>query len=491
MVDLPQHAALISLFLNMGNPDFAFHNEFQINLFTPYLLGYLLIAALSPLLGVVTASKLLIGFALFSFSLSTRFVLRKTGADPYWAWLVFPTLYGFSYQWGFLNFLIAAPIGILFLDLVWRKIQSHSIRSSLLIMLTLYVLFFSHALIMGLFSLIALGYWMFTARQLSDFLRRAWPMFALAPLVIAWFALASKHPQTSHPIEWDLSWISTTDGYYSYIADWINPENRNWGRITGFIPRMLGVRPNIIVIALGIMLFALPFLAGGRMTKSRKRLVPLGAVTLLLLFLPSVLFGNVFTVQRFSLLAMPLFLITINSPIRLGAAQQYIRLCAPVIAFSWIAFMSINALQLNKESDDFEVIMTKMEPQKTAMSLIFSRDDGHSIAPTFINYPAWYSAVKEGIVHPSFAEFTGMPVGYKPEYTPRASIQGVAWNPKGFNWQTHEGYKYDYFLIRSPVNVSSYIFRSAPCPINLAAQSGMWWLYRPESNCKQISPVNH
>jgi hypothetical protein len=39
MVDLPQHAAQISLLLNMGNPDFPFSDQFQLNLFTPYLLG--------------------------------------------------------------------------------------------------------------------------------------------------------------------------------------------------------------------------------------------------------------------------------------------------------------------------------------------------------------------------------------------------------------------------------------------------------------------
>lgn len=483
MVDLPQHAAQISLFLNLGKPDFPFSNEFQLNLFTPYLLGYALVAAVTPLLGIVAASKLVIWLALAAFALSTRFLLRQTGADPYWAWLTFPVLYGFTYQWGLLNFLIAAPVGILFLGLVWQQRETRDLRSSLLFSLMLYVLFFCHALVMALFALIALAYWLFSARRLRDFVKCAWPLATLVPVVLVWLALTGKHPLTNSAIEWDLSWINTTDGYYSYFAGWINPKEPGWGRVTGFIPRLLGVRPSMAVTLMGIMLFVLPFLAGGRIAKSRLRLIPLLSVVLLLLFLPSFLFGNVYNFQRFTFLAMPLFLVLIDAPSDTGRTRRYLRLLAPVIALGWIAYMSGNALQFNKESDGFESVVSQMEPGKRAVSLIFSRDDSRSIVPPFLHFPAWYSAIKAGITDPSFAENYVQPVAYKPEYVPKIKFQGFAWNPQWFDWQAHEGYKYDYFVVHAPVDGGAYIFRTATCGIYQVAHSGQWWLYRRDTAC--------
>ena len=55
MVDLPQHAAQVALLLNMGKPGFPFSDLFHFNLFTPYLLGYGLTAAFTPVLGIVAA----------------------------------------------------------------------------------------------------------------------------------------------------------------------------------------------------------------------------------------------------------------------------------------------------------------------------------------------------------------------------------------------------------------------------------------------------
>ena len=483
MVDLPQHAAQISLLLNMGKPDFPFSDQFQLNLFTPYLLGYILIAAVTPLLGILAASKLVIWLALAAFALSSRFLLRRTGADPYWAWLTFPVLYGFAYQWGLLIFLIAAPIGILFLGLVWQKKGMCDLRSSLLIALMLHVLFFCHALVMALFGLIAVAYWLFSARRLRDFVKCAWPIATLIPIVFVWFAITSKHPLSNAATEWDLSWINTSDGYYSYFASWINPKDPGWGRVTGFIPRLFGARPSMAITMLGIMLFALPFLAGGRIAKSRVRLIPLLSITLLLLCLPGVLFGNVYTFQRFTFLAMPLFLIMIDSASDPGRVQRYLRLFAPVIAFGWIAYMSINALQFDKESDGFETVISQMEPGKRAVSLIFSRDDSHSIVPPFLHFPAWYSAINIGITNPSFAETYVQPVAYKTEYIPKIKFEGFAWNPQWFDWQAHEGYKYDYFVVHAPVDRGAFIFRTATCGISLVTHSGQWWLYQRSPAC--------
>ena len=483
MVDLPQHAAQVALLLNLGKPGFPFSELFQLNLFTPYLLGYGLIAACTPVLGIVAACKLIIWLALAGFAISTRWLLREVGADPYWAWLTFPVLYGFTYQWGLLIFLIAAPIGLMFLAMVWRMKAQPDLRSSLAITLMLFALFFCHALILGFFSLIALAYWMFSVQRLRDFIKCAWPMAAIAPLIVIWFVQASEHPLSNFPIGWDLSWFTTGDYYYSNFATWANPDNPGWGRINGFIPRLLGARPQFFITLLGIFMFALPFLSGGRISKSRVRLIPVLAITLVLLLVPTLLFGNMYTFQRFTWLAMPLFLVMIDSPLKAGRVTDYLRMLAPVIAFGWIIFMAMHAIQFNKDMQGFDTILAKTEPGKRTLSLVFKRDDSYSIAPEFLHFPAWYAALRSGITDPSFAVTFVQPVSYKPEYVPKAKFEGFEWNPQWFDWQKFDGQKYDYFIARAPMDTRDYLFRTAPCNIELAAQEGQWWLYRKGKDC--------
>src|SRR5262249_12558452 len=112
MTDLPQHGAQIALLREMLQPGFAFASYFSLNWFTPYLFGYLLVYVLVPIPGMVAACKLVISLALMALPLSTALVMTETGTDRRWALLAIPAMYGFSYQWGFLNFLVAAPIGL-------------------------------------------------------------------------------------------------------------------------------------------------------------------------------------------------------------------------------------------------------------------------------------------------------------------------------------------------------------------------------------------
>ena len=60
MTDLPQHAAQVALLRAIQSADFPFTSLFQINWFTPYWFGHLLIYALVPLAGMVGALKLVI-----------------------------------------------------------------------------------------------------------------------------------------------------------------------------------------------------------------------------------------------------------------------------------------------------------------------------------------------------------------------------------------------------------------------------------------------
>src|SRR5690348_6105413 len=52
MTDMPQHAAQVAMLREISHNAFPYSDLFEINWFTPYLVGYLLVYALTGLLGI-------------------------------------------------------------------------------------------------------------------------------------------------------------------------------------------------------------------------------------------------------------------------------------------------------------------------------------------------------------------------------------------------------------------------------------------------------
>ena len=147
MVDLPEHAAQIAMLRNLHNPGFPFAKP---------VLGELVHTLPARLhAGVCIHSAARRSLLLPNLSLPSQWpqcLLRRLcwrkrpDADRYWALLTIPAMYGFSYSWGFLNFLVATPIGLLFLVMFMRHTRKPSLRSSVYVALFSILLFFSHAL---------------------------------------------------------------------------------------------------------------------------------------------------------------------------------------------------------------------------------------------------------------------------------------------------------------------------------------------------------
>src|SRR5688500_17481241 len=90
MVDMPQHAAQITALREMWRGNEMFTQLFEINWFTPYLLGYLLLAALDTVLPMTVATQVIITASLLAMPLLTGRLLRVVGADERWKWLAIP-----------------------------------------------------------------------------------------------------------------------------------------------------------------------------------------------------------------------------------------------------------------------------------------------------------------------------------------------------------------------------------------------------------------
>ena len=242
MTDLPQHAAVIALLQAMRRGGFPYEASFEFNWFTPYLFGYLLVYGLLPFVGIVTACKIIVSLALAAMPVSTALLLTETETDPRWALLTIPAMYGFAYQWGFLNFLVAAPLGLLFLWLTFRQARNPTLGGAFALGAGVIALFFCHALICAFFGAIAGCILLLSAGTPSAAIRRLIPLTAVVPVIIVWAAGRVGRSVVRLPSVWDLNWFSTAEPYYDALAQWTTRGGWGWGRVTGLFPRLLGMR---------------------------------------------------------------------------------------------------------------------------------------------------------------------------------------------------------------------------------------------------------
>ncbi|AXC14570.1 hypothetical protein ACPOL_5320 [Acidisarcina polymorpha] len=483
MTDLPQHAAQVALLGDLHDPRFGYGALYTVNWFTPYLLGYLLIYIVTPVVGAVAACKLVVSIFIVGFPLASALLLDALEIDPFWAILCIPGTYGFAYQWGFLNFLVAAPLGILFFWLVVRSPARANWRTAALFAASAVGLFFCHALVCAFFGLCAATWLLVEARSLRAAMMRALPLAAVLPVAALWMKTVLGHPAARRPIIWDLDWWNTVEPYYTSLSEELHLAGASWGRLNGFFPRLFGVAPSWHYVLPGVLLFLLPFFGGMCFGKRPGAWMSFFICVGVLLSCPHAAVGTEFVYQRFTMFAVPFFLLLLRpTPISRKKALAA-RSVAVVLVVGFVYLASMRAVVFSRQAQGFQQALTYMEPGQRVLSLAFDHADGVSIAPVFLHFPQWYAAQKRGVVDPSAAMMHPELVVYRAGETPKAVLWDFEWNPEEFNWNEYSREQYRYFVVRSADNRGAALFAQAPCPIALRFHQDEWWLYERPSNC--------
>jgi len=483
MSDLPQHAAQIALLKNLNDPQFQFTNMFHLNWFTPYLLGYLLIYVLAPLFGILAACKISVSLFVAGLPLSTGYLISSVGIDAFWAILCVPGAYGFAYQWGFLNFLIAAPVGICFLAFVIRRQESFSRGTAAFLGVSALILFFCHALICAFFGICAVLYIAATSKSFRVATCRLLPLTSVIPVAFLWIHRTSESPGAKRPGRGDLNWLITTDPYYRSLCYSLHFRYAFWGRMTGFPPNLLGLFPSWSHLLIAAALIMLPFCAGFRFSKRFAYRLPLLVCVSVLLWCPLTVFGTDFVYQRFSMFAIPMLLLALEPPAGLMNQAFLIKSVAFLVVVSLVTAAGVRAKAFDRETNGFKHAVALMEPGQRALSLAFDHDDGVSTAPTFLHFASWYAAEKRGVVDPSVAMMHPELVVYRTGATPKAVLWDFEWDPEEFEWNAYSGNQYRYFVVRSQEDRTDSLFSGASCVVLPRLHEDEWWLYERTNNC--------
>ncbi len=456
MVDLPQHAGQITAlreFLN-GNPMFV--DEFTINWFTPYLLGYLLLYALSSVFSIAMSTKLLVAAAVVGLPMATRRMLDYCGGDKDLAYLVIPASYGVAFSWGFLSFFVAAPLGILFFILAVSYSRDPTWLKAVSIVLFSILLFFSHLLVLVLISAISGVYILVTHyRDIRRLIIGLLPFAAPVPLALFWFLIIK---------DTDTAVREAAPIYVDIVPHTIGLLTRHTGLIG------LG---NLAGFVMTAATFGYPLMAGYKWSKRPERWLPFVLVIAAYYLVPWGALGSVFLSERFGIFLAAFWFLAWERP-------EHVRTRVMLVpATALTAFLAVNVIVFNdfrKESIDYNAVASQMEPGQRVLQIpLISHGPGFA-DPVYAHFVSWYQAETAGIVDFNFGYFYPMMLHYRDGHGMTVNNR-FTWAPLSFRWESHHGDRYDYFIARFPVDASADIFKSAAYKVELVDHQGHWWLY--------------
>ena len=164
-----------------------------------------------------------------------------------------------------------------------------------------------------------------------------------------------------------------------------------------------------------------------------------------------------------------------------------------MLALTWLLLgtHTAQAWRFAKESQDFEPVLAVMQPGQRALSLPLDRSSKAAENPyAYLHFGNWYQSEKQGLVDFNFAWFPPQIARFKPEHVP-AVRYGFEFDPDKFDWQKHEGERYQYFVVRHRDPVPENLFDGAQCPPLKVFESGAWTLFeRRDCNLDfQVRPV--
>ena len=456
LVDLPQHAAQIGALREIWSGNEAMATLFRVNWFTPYLLGYLLLYALSFVLPITVATKLLVSLAVVSVPLLTARLLREAGADERWKWLAIPCAFGFAFYWGFLSFIVAAPLGLLFLIRTIAFVREPSGRRAAEIALFGILLFFCHVIVLGFASLVALG-WVVGVhrRNLKTLVLHMLPYTAPLPLIVMWLAITYE----SEP---------RVQGNQVIFPPF-------WYRLEQLVAQAAGRESadSLLVLVVSAAVVLLPWLSGAKFSRRPERWLPFVLGLSVFLVAPHEVFSTAYFFQRLGLFLVPLWLMVWDAPQR---TRPLARLAIPV-ALLWVVMSIGRFASFARETESFTTVLNAMEPDRRIAAFVYDNSSPLFALPVYLHFTAWYQAMSRGIVDFNFAEFYSSMVRYRADAGTRLN-ENLAWYPTLFRWDSDGGASYDYFLVKASVDVSEAVFKERLSSVELVAHDGWWWLYR-------------
>jgi hypothetical protein len=476
MGDLPQHAGQIALLHDLLTGVSPWADLVRVNYFTPYLLGYGLAFALSFVMPVLAAMKLLMMLAFYAYVAAGVMLRKEFQADARLDWLYVPGFFGFAYQYGFYTFLLAAPVGLFFLILARRFAMSPTPSRGLGVALAGVIVFFSHGLVFIFSCALGVAFIPFLVKGVARMARAMLPYVMLGLLTIAYLSYV-RHAALIIPRD-------PTQLSPATIWDWTGPFG--WHRIYNFVLYAVATEMKDGFFLLGtVFMLAAPWLLGARFNRrDPTALLPMIAIVFVWLFAPTEALGIALLYQRFAIFLLPAYAIMFRAADPAGShaatpvKEMATKAILALFCWSYLSVLAIREHRFAIQNAPFETLMSAAESGQRALSLVFAPESTivHNLW-TYHTYPLWYQAERQGFVDFNFAFFLPQIVRFRPDRIPPVRPGPKESSVEGFDWHAVEGRAYRYFFVRHTVALPPRLFDNDECEVVLIKAVPDWSLF--------------
>jgi hypothetical protein len=428
MVDIPQHAAQLSIGQHWNDPAFNYPELYQVNNLVNHVAAYTLVRGLAAIVPLSVAIKLALTVFVWALPAAGLFLLRVTGGSRWWSIALFPVAYGFSTYWGFLNYVLAVPLGLILIGQSARYAMRPSNRSALALFVLTVFLFVSHVLVLVFAALAASaivlvrgGPWRWRLRGLAA-------LAGVLPLLIAWWAAVQRATPPSET------------GTKTELAFGLD-------RLYDLLSYQVGIEPTVPNALMGALLLLSPFILGARPAREWWRWIPFAMSIFAVLLVPLHALGVAFLYGRFATFVLPGLLFGLDpapSPVRRGSAlvSVLVALQLSAVARTFYSF--------DRESAGLGNVLARLQPHKRVLYFDTAHQSPASFDWAYLHFGCWYQVERGGAVDFSFAKFFPNRYRYKAERRPKLP-DNIEWQPFSFRWAMHGGEMYDYILVKGPV----------------------------------------
>lgn len=450
LVDLPQHAAQV----RMLRDSLSGNHLLALNWLTPYLIPYAALYVFSLVLPIWASIALLLQISFLAYSYWTYRLTEEWQSCSAMLWMLPAGYFGFSWKWGFVPWMAAAPM------VLWFIFESHKWTSATEVtcrrLLAIGVmLFFSHgyAFVVGL----AVGIAMVGASWLRGSRGKLGPFVGLIILPVAYWLLLKLGGDPANL-----------------------PESPLWGnlatRLIGLVVYPFGYIEDLPLAVLALPLVGGVYAVGAKRHQNSSTAILVATSFMALWFLvPSHYQKTSALFERLSIFLLPCVIWIHKKQDSRNSAGPALLLAVSLVVAGVQVYRN---LQFTVESRDANTVIDAIPAGSRVFALMYDRGSNAAFgADTYLHYAQWYQVEKGGLVEFSFAGSIAQPVRFRRDHYPGRPYRLLD-HPEEFNCRRHGGSDFSYFVVAGGRSRTIVPLEQQGCSATEVKSAGNWHLFR-------------
>ncbi|CAH7408047.1 membrane hypothetical protein [Vibrio chagasii] len=395
-VDVTNHGAQIATIKDLVmSRDSILTEHFEWSHFSPYILSYATSLLLSFFFSIDTSMRLLMTVTNLLSMLFIYKIAKESKTDLILASLLIPTIFGFSYHWGYLSFNTSIWMGLASVhyslcSLKYNQFKDHQLKLTFLSI----ALAFSHALVFLVTCVILFVVACYNLSQdnLKKIIRASVPFFITLGTLLIWSAYISSSANE----------VGDIPAIWTY-------RMTDWQHIIGGLN---GLSIFNTPAFLGVFVLCIPIVTGGKVRSFKYTCFAIFGIVGIIL-IPTHTFGIWDVRPRLTFLIPMIFIFAFKG--RSDIPFSSVTLILASLGYSFITLYT-HANEISERQDKV-IDMLELVPNNQRILMIIS-DHKHSPDKSFnmgFNLHAHYQTAGRGIVDPNFATAMTTPLRFKDE----------------------------------------------------------------------------